>query len=299
MRIFITGCTGFVGRHVVREVCAGNHNVLALTRTNLPSELSALDIQYVCGTVGDVASVKSGIISFDPEVVIHLAWQGIPDFTEHISQQNLNDSIALLDCVLEETHCQKVIVAGSCYEYGKTWGECNESDPVQLGSFFSWAKHSLYQYLTLKCALKDIELNWFRIFYAYGSGQRSGSLIPTLVQAFQHDQVPDIRSPLNKNDYVFIEDIAKAFRLAVDTRAATGIYNLGCGTSSSVYEICKIVETCLQKDSKISDTILKGGSGAGSVDFWSNTEKMAKNFGWQSDVTLEEGIAKYIASLSF
>lgn len=297
MRVFITGATGFIGRYVVGQIRAGGHDILAFTLEKDANESSTKNIQWLYGDLGDIESLKPPIRSFDPEVVIHLAWQGIPDYSEVISRINLNNSIQLLDFIVEGTDCKKIIVAGSCFEYGKNKGVCKESDPVQLKSFFSWAKYSLYQYLLLKCNQREVELIWFRIFYVYGPGQRGGSLVPTLIRALKDGKTPDIRSPLNKNDFVYVEDIARAFRLAVDMKVKTGIYNLGYGISRSVYDACKIVEKCLLRSQEISDYILKNGSKEKNIDFSSDMNKTMKSFDWRSRTTLEEGIAKYIESL--
>ncbi len=298
MRIFITGTTGFVGSHVVRQIRTGGHDILAFTLEDDAAIIGSMPVQTLYGDLGNIESLKPAIKSFDPEVVIHLAWQGIPDYTESISVVNLNNSIRLLDFIAEDTNCKKIIISGSCFEYGKYKGKCKESDPVQLKLFFSWAKYSLFQYLLLKCNQKEIELIWFRIFYVYGPGQRSGSLVPTLIQSLNDGEIPDIRSPLNKNDFVYIEDVARAFRLAVDMEVGTGIYNLGSGFSRSVYEVCKIIEKCLQNSSEISDHILKNGSEEKNMDFWSDMDKTLKSFDWKPRTTLEEGIAKHIESLN-
>lgn len=297
MRVFITGATGFIGRHVVDEIRAGGHDILACALGKNANESNTMYIQWLYGDLRDVESLKPAIRSFDPEVVIHLAWQGIPDYSEVISRINLTNSIQLLDFIVEETSCKKIIVAGSCLEYGKKIGECKESDPVEILSFFAWAKHSLYQYLLLKCNQKKIDLIWFRIFYTYGPGQRAGSLVPTVVRALNGGKTPNIHSSLNKNDFVYVEDIAKAFRLAMETRVDHGIYNLGYGVSRSVYDVCKIVEECLLMSTEISDYILKNGTKEKNLDFSSDMNKTTKSFDWRPSTTLEEGIAKYIESL--
>ena len=245
MKILITGATGFIGRHVVGQIQASGHDILAFTLENDADKIGAKSIRRLCGDMGDMESIKPEIKSFDPEIVIHLAWQGIPDYSEVISRINLNNSIQLLDFIMEETNCKKIIVSGSCFEYGKNKGICRESDPVQIKSFFSWAKYSLYRYLLLKCGQKKVKLIWFRIFYVYGPGQRGGSLVPTLVRALKDGKTPDIRSPLNKNDFVYIEDVARGVQLAVDIEVETGIYNLGCAISRSVYDAFQIAAKCL------------------------------------------------------
>lgn len=297
MRVFIPGTTGFIGRHVMEVVNEVGHDILALTLEKDKIKNSFRDIQWLFGNLADLESLKPAVISFNPDVVIHLAWQGIPDYSESISRMNLNNSIDLLDFILNKTNCRKIIVSGSCWEYGKKMGECKESDTVQITSFFSWAKHSLYQYLLLKCNKKDIDLIWFRIFYVYGPGQRGGSLIPTLVQLLKAGKIPDIRTPLNKNDFVYVKDVARAFQLAVDVRDESGIYNIGYGASNSVYDVCRIVENQMCGSTDISSNILNNGSKEQSVNFWANMDKTKDALNWAPQITLEMGIAKYIESL--
>lgn len=294
MKIFITGATGFIGRHVMGQIQAAGHDILASTLEKDADEGNSKGIKWIYGNLRNLDHLKPAIKYFNPDIVIHLAWQGIPDYSEVISTINLNNSIQLLDFILEETNCQKIIVSGSCFEYGKKKGACKESDRVKINSFFSWAKYSLYQYLSLKCKRKSVDLVWFRIFYVYGPGQRGGSLIPTLVQALINGKTPDIRSPLNKNDFIYVEDVSRAFRLAADMKIKSGIYNLGYGTSNRVYDICKIAENRLISSIQISRDILRDSSKEQSVNFWANMNKTTSALNWAPKTTFEQGIANYI-----
>ena len=294
MRILVTGATGFMGRHILRQINDDGHDILTLGLEKIEDKENPGRIKQLCGNMADIASLRPAIKSFDPEVVIHLAWQGIPDYSEVISLTNLNDSIRLFDFITEETGCKKIIASGSCFEYGKNKGVCRESDSVRITSFFSWAKYSLYRYLLLKCEQKKVVLIWFRIFYAYGPYQRDNALIPALVGALKDGRVPEIRSPLNKNDFIHAEDIAAAFRAAVDTKAETGIYNIGSGVSRSVYDVCRITEKYFPESSGISESVLRHGSKEREFDFSADISKTVKSFGWRPGITLEEGISKYI-----
>ncbi len=226
-------------------------------------------------------------------VTSKIAWQDIPDYSEVISQINLNNSIQLLDVSVEETNCKKIIVAGSCFEYGKNKGVCKESDPVQLKSFFSWAKYSLYQYLLLKCNQREVELIWFRIFYVYGPGQRGGSLVPMLFERIKKRIIPEIRYPFNKNDFIYVGDVAEAFLQAVSKSLPSGIYNIGSGQSTRVIDICKIIEKNILSGTEITERIRKNIKHEQKESFWADISKSQKLLGWKYKTTLEDGIAKY------
>ena len=297
MRVFITGSTGFVGRHVMAEIHASGHDILASTLEEDKTENNPSNIHWFYGDLADLKFLETELKSFNPDVVIHLAWQGIPDYSDSISRINLNNSIDLLDYVLNKTNCRKIIVSGSCWEYGKDKGACKEDEPAIVNSYFTWAKHTLNQYLSIKCAEKGVILNWFRLFYVYGPGQRKRSLIPTLIKSIGESKTPLTNTPMNKNDFVFVGDVAKAFAKVVDIDISSGVYNLGSGASISVYDICRIVEKHLSGSSIISRNVLDSGEQTKNVDFWADMNKTNQALNIPIITTLEDGIKLHICSM--
>ena len=140
-------------------------------------------------------------------------------------------------------------------------------------------------------------LNWFRIFYVYGSGQREESLIPTMIKSIAAQGLPRINTLLNKNDFVYVGDVAKAFAKAVDINLPSGVYNLGSGYATSVYDICRIVEKQLLGNETISKQVLTNGQQDKTVDFWADMEKTERSLNMSCDTILEEGIIKHIQSM--
>ena len=147
----------------------------------------------------------------------------------------------------------------------------------------------MYHYLTLKCRQKSINLIWFRIFYVFGNGQRQGSLIPTLIDAVKSGETPNILNPFNKNDFIYIKDVAEAFLGALETNVKSGIYNLGNGYSTSVVDICKKVELFMFAKDNLSrelDSIVQKGY----LDFWADISKTKNILNWKPQYSLDEGI---------
>jgi nucleoside-diphosphate-sugar epimerase len=297
MRILVSGATGFVGRHVVNQIHGVGNDIVSIALDASPRQTNQEGIRWVHGDLGQLDPVKPTITAFNPEVVIHLAWQGIPDYSESVSRANLNNSVQFLGFVLDETDCRKIIVSGSCLEYGKNEGACREADVIRLTSFFSWAKHSLYQYLLLKCKKRHAGFIWFRLFYVYGPWQRSGSLVPTLVQALKDGRLPPIRSPLNRNDFIYAGDVAEVFRLAVELKVENGIYNVGSGQPRSVYDVCKIVEERVLGTHEMSERMRESGTTEQEVDFWADMGKTKQAFNWAPKTSFEQGIKLYIDSI--
>ena len=294
MNILVTGGSGFIGQHLMKELAKTNYSVAIISRNEI-SKWSA--VNTIEGNLNDLESIVKQVIDFQPEVIVHLAWQGIPDFSANMCQKNLSDSVRFFDWVFENTNCKKVLMSGSCFEYGKKRGACNESDSVNINSDFTWAKNSLNEYLQIKCIENDITLNWFRIFYVYGPGQRDGSLIPTLIKSIGASETPEINTPLNKNDFVYVGDVARAFVKAVDVNLPSGVYNLGSGFATSVYDICKIVEKRLLDTEIISTQVLDNGQLDETVNFWADMKKTEKTLNLNCDTNLDEGIKQYMESM--
>ena len=293
MNVFMTGATGFVGRHVLDALKNTDNRVLVLTRQNIELDFE----EVLSGDLNNLEVLKPRILEFCPDVVIHLAWEGIPDYSESLSRANLYNSINLLEYIINNASCKKILVSGSCWEYGKKIGICKESDPVNIDSYFTWAKHSLYQYLSVKCSENNVVLNWFRNFYVYGPGQRKGSLIPMLINSIGVKETPKIKSPLNKNDFVYVEDVARAFSVAFDANLPSGVYNLGSGNVTSVYEIYRMVEMNLLGTETLSKQALGNGQKVETVNFWADMEKTEHALNMSCKTSMREGIKKLIQSM--
>ena len=290
MKILITGATGFIGLPLMLSLVDQGHEILALTRAPL-KELKS--ITFLQADLSSPITYYEIVSSFEPEVVIHIAWEGIPNFSFENSKNNLNYSLDFFSYIINLGCCNKIIVSGSCFEFNNFNGECLESDKGIPKDYFTWAKHSLLLWLETECNIAGIQLGWLRIFYVYGPRQRSESLIPSILSNLKNGNLPQIRTPKNSNDFVYIDDVIEAFSNAVLIDFPSGIYNLGSGNSTSILEVCRLAEKiivgtdCLSRKLKeeTSDTLV-------SSDFWANISESKKHLNWQPSTSLEEGITK-------
>jgi len=291
LNILVTGGSGFIGHYVIKRLLQLEHNVTIITRSGITVHNQ---ITVIEGDLNSISGIRQRIIDFQPDIVVYLAWQGIPNFSIKMCQENLCMAMNFFDQVLDGTNCKKVIVSGSCFEYGKKHGNCKESDQVNINSYFTWAKYALYLYLSIKCVEKDVTLNWFRIFYVYGPGQREGSLIPTLIKSIVKSKTPLVNTPMNENDFVYVDDVAEAIVKACNREIKSGVYNLGSGRSTSIFNVCKIVEKQLKGTSHLSEKVKNKGSEDKPLKFWSDNEKSSINFGWDPKVNIIKGIELYL-----
>ena len=281
-----------MGRSVLEQLCQENHEILILGRKTIPIGLST-----VCWKSSDLnqpSSFRKHIIDFAPEAFIHLAWQDLPDFSLSTSLLNLQQSLNLLQTVLELKSCKKILVAGTCWEVNKQLGECLESEFGSSKDHFTWAKHSLRNWLEMETSRRGVSLGWMRIFYVYGPMQRKVSLLPTIMTELWKHRLPPINNPHNANDFVFVEDVTNGFVRALEREFQREVFHLGSGHSTPVWELCQTAEKLICGSSALTEKLLKMNPKPTQsvVNFWANCERSNKLLGWTPQTTLESGIQK-------
>jgi len=295
MRILITGGTGFIGKHLIIKLLEEGHNLLALTRfaqeSNIENNLEKL--QWIQTSLILNEECFKVLKDFKPEIIIHLAWENIPDFTFETSLQNLQNQVAFFKKICQFESINKIIVSGSCWEYNTRFGACNESEHVRSENYFTWAKNSFREFLEIECKTKGFSLYWARIFYVFGPDQRHNSLIPMLVSKIKNKERIVINNPNNSCDYIYIEDLILGINKLVHLNSINGIYNLGSGKSTKVIDIIKMVEIEIYGNEyhfskNLNLNIPK------EHDFWADISKSQNVLNWRPIFSLQEGIKKYI-----
>lgn len=294
MRIFITGGTGFIGKHLIKKLSKNKNNELLVLSCN-PKKNSFLEsnnIKVINGNLSNIDEWKEKLAEFDPEAAIHMAWEGIPDYSAEKSIRNLRYGLDLFT-LLADIGCKKIICTGSCWEYGKNRGSITEENTVSSHNAFTTAKNSLHLMGKYLAKEKGIQFIWTRLFYVYGEGQRETSIIPYIIECVKKGKEPEIKTPLAKNDFVYVKDVADAICMLANEKDADGTYNIGSGKSISVQDIIKIVYDMLNIRYEKKANLFKANNILHD-DLWADISKIEKEIGWKPKFTILEGIKNTI-----
>ncbi len=279
MRVFLTGGTGFIGRAVVNAL--KGHDLRVLTRGSHSAKPQVwpvpADKLWMCH-LSEIGRVAGRLADFRPEVCIHLAWEGIPDFSPAVCRRNYDLTAGLFDLL----DC-KVVGAGSCFEYGDLQGRVKEEDAPANLSCFAATKAALRLYGERKFGDRFV---WVRPFYVYGPGQRATCLIPNAYAAMLAGVTWAMENPVMVCDFVYVDEVADGIARLATSPVPGGVYNLGVGTPRTVQSACDYVGVV----TKTSSVPLNPGG------IWADMTKTEAALGWSPEISLGEGICRTVAA---
>lgn len=292
MRIFITGGTGFIGKFVLRKLDNGKNEILVLSRNLKPTNYSQ-KVSFLKGNIGRQKGWAKDLERFKPDTTIHMAWEGIPDFGVKTSRENLKNSLDLLK-LLTKIGCRTIIATGTLWEYGERGGKLSEYMKPEPFNPFTEAKVSLYWEGSKITNKKGVNFIWVRLFYVYGPGQKSSSLIPYLISCAKTNKIPQMRNPNTQNDFIYVEDVAEAIQQILDKCKKSAVFNIGSGKVTGVQYIIRRIFSYFGVNEVYKKT--KPRQTDNFAPAYADISKIRKVTGWKPKVTVEQGIRKVIKS---
>lgn len=280
----MVGASGFLGQHVVGALEGAGHRVVG---TSLSGGHGT-----VVYALGEPLPPEIGV--FAPEAVVDLAWEGIPDFSLERCRANVDGQAALIDEVVAIESVRRLVIAGTCREYGDAVGlAMGLAIPVDD---FGRAKDEVHRLAIERCKRSDIALTWFRIFYVYGPGQRSGSLLPSVIADLASAGEPRVRDRAVAHDFVEVSDVAEAFVCSLESSGRHDVLDLGSG-------ILVDVGTVVDLATRISrgEEPLTGLAGERAVadrrSIHADVARTSSVLGWRPFVRLEAGIRQMVEAV--
>lgn len=246
MKVFLTGGTGFIGSHVLKELLASNIEVIAHRRrqSSYPNIAIEDQINWLTKPVPEIESKDfEGV-----DVLLHLASHSVKypfDTLENNIHYNVVEPLELFEKAFH-AGVSKYVVAGSCFEYGLS-GERYEYIPIDapLEPTNDYATSKAMSFLAFRqfALNKGVSLSYQRIFHAFGEGEPEYRLWPSIKTAALEGKDLELTPGEQIRDFVPVEDVAKrlieATLSSIDLDNSIRIENIGSGSPQSIAQFAK------------------------------------------------------------
>ncbi len=262
-QVHIIGSNGFIGKALKRSV-----NVDKIICWSHQSKDYFIDIYE--------EESWMNLLKLNPKRLILLSWPGLPNYNEtfHVTK-NLPQLIKLLELLIING-LKKIVVTGTCYEYGLKNGKLSEDISAEPVSQYGIAKNCLLHSLRNLCTLNSVNWCWGRIFYPFGPEQNEKSLIPSLIKAIKNnDDFFRISSGKQLRDFIHVDEVAKILIFMIENDDLKGIYNIGSGEPKSIIDFVKEIKRERNSNINIITNYYKDRKDE-PQEFWADMQKLNK-----------------------
>jgi nucleoside-diphosphate-sugar epimerase len=272
MKIFITGATGFVGGHLVKDL-SGNHDVHVLPH--------GCDLRQ---------PLEPAVIPADIDVVIHAAAviSGASEPAEY-SDTNVRGTLHVANAAVAAGAARFILLStGGLYRPAGT--PRTEDAAIEPRGDYAVSKWESEQ--AVRALRSAMRVQILRLFFPYGPGQRKERLVPRLIERVRTGEAITLANgegPLLNP--IYIDDLVEWIEriLAIDDDL---LLNLGGPETTTLRAIVETIGAIAGVAPNIATT-------EGPADSWiSDNTRATRLTGYAPVVTVDEGLRRTLSTIS-
>tara|TARA_B100001093_G_scaffold506162_1_gene564645 strand:- start:80 stop:1000 length:921 start_codon:yes stop_codon:yes gene_type:complete len=298
MKILITGAEGFIGLALVNHLVAESKQDDEIICMIRKEESSVLPISSKIKIVShDLLNSNLPLLPLGIDIIIHLAAISKTFLSSSDGREQLLANILATSNVLkiaEETNVKKLIFASSVYVYsGIKARSFNEKMPLHPIEPLGISKHTSEMILRSHAKSSNLTILAMRLFTVYGAGSKETQFIPEAIKKFKHsDKKVLFGNPSVKRDFIYITDVVRAFKLAIDTNIFKGFHalNIASGKPHSIKETVEMIKRLTSSTKKINFIEQNENDRSIDLDHCGNIYFAKKHLKWSPIVSFEEGL---------
>jgi len=267
MKILITGSSGFVGSHLLKNF-KKDHEVIGY---DLKERQDILDIKKL-------SKYTKGV-----DVVVHLAaLVSGPESWEKPHEYFTTNGIGTLNVIKNsiKSGVKRVIFASSAAVYG--------GPLTPYGASKKWAE------ILSEVYGQDLEIVVLRPFNIFGEGQNPayGYAIHNFIKGIRDKgEVFIYGDGLQTRDFIFIDDVVDVLRHFISSKLSKGPIDVGTGKSVKIKDLAETLGRIMKKDFKITFLPPKKEPYESSAD---TTGLKKSGLNPENFIPLEEGLIKLL-----
>jgi UDP-glucose 4-epimerase len=267
MSILVTGGAGYIGSHVVYELCDAGYETIILDDLSL-GLIQNIDqrAEFFEGSTHDTADLKQIFSSYRIEAVIHLAaWKAAGESMENptkYAHNNLSGTINLLNAIVN-AGIDQIVFSSSAAVYGyPEYLPVDENHTLAPINFYGFTKLFIEDMLKWYGQLKGLRFAALRYFNAAGYDilgrirgreKNPANLIPVVMEVAARERKGleifgndyETSDGTGIRDYIHVNDLASAHVLALEyikNERKNLTVNLATGEGHSVLDVVNATE---------------------------------------------------------
>ncbi len=260
-RILVVGAAGYIGSHMVKMLAGAGYGVTTLDNLSTGYRDAVVGGEFVHADLADRPALDRLFAEKPFDAVMHFAsfiqvGESVKEPAKYY-ENNVTNTLNLLDAMVVRG-IKRFIFSSSAAVYGNPQivpiPEDHSKEPINPYGRTKWIVEQILSDYDTAYSLKSVSLRYFNAAGADPAGQLGERhepethLIPLVLRAAS-GRAPDIKvfghdydTPDGTciRDYVHVEDLCAAHRLALDGLMQgrdSGAYNLGNGLGFSVAEV--------------------------------------------------------------
>ena len=303
MKYIVTGGAGFIGSNIVKKLVARGDNVVVIDNLNTGKEENLASVK------DKIIFLKDDILNVDlleqhtDEIdgIFHqAALASVQDSfskPEEYNNVNVNGTENILK--LAEKNDFKVVYASSSSVYGNPEkipiSESDSKNPINPYAETKLKKEEL----AVKYSQIGVKVIGLRYFNVFGKGQSKeyAGVLKLFLERIRDQLPPKINGDGTQfRDFVYVEDVADANIMSMDSDVNHEFFNVGTNTSITILQLAKtIIESAGLNIEPIFGPALKGDV----QKTIANIDLIREKIGWKPTVFLEEWINEIISMKKF
>ena len=303
MKYLVTGGAGFIGSNITKELVRQGNSVTVIDNLNTGKEKNLISVRdkinFVNSSILDNEVLEK--ITKDIDGVFHQA--ALASVQDSFSKPkeyhdvNVNGTENILK--LAKKNNFKVVYASSSSVYGNPEQipikESDNKNPINPYAETKLKKEKL----AIKYSKIGVEVIGLRYFNVFGKGQSKeyAGVLKLFLEKIQDELPPKINGDGTQfRDFVYVEDVAKANIMSMNSDVKHEFFNVGTNTSITILDLAKmIIKFSGLEIEPIFGPSLKGDVMKTVADIRLIKEKI----GWEPKMMLVEWIKEIVSSKKF
>lgn len=306
--VFVTGCTGFLGRWLTRELNQRGARVIGLVRGDgqrppiFPDD-EPPRLTPVKGSVEDYAVLERALVDHEIDTVVHLAAQAI--VTDAMKdpraalETNVRGTWNLLEACRKTGSVSRILVASSDKAYGAHDKLPYREEHPLRGTFpYDVSKSCADLISTMYHRTYGTPVCATRCGNVFGPGDLNTSrIVPGTIQSALRGERPVIRSDGSPvRDYLYVQDAIHGYRILaekMDNPEVCGqAFNFGTGEPLSVLELTRRILKLAGLEGLEPD--IRGGAKAEVEEQYVSYDRAHDLLGWEPGRSVTERLGETV-----